>query len=299
MSDKKKLVLEEGSVRQFMKIAGLGKLSEGFIKKKVLKEGESSGRGRTFDPHGDDARHDNLNEETDESQDLDESEVTEEGTDLDEEIQEEGEVQEEAVGSIVAKGPGKAIESGKGMNGSGKKVSKKMQYESQSGLTPKGPGKAIESGKGLSASGKKPTKKIQYEATEEDGEQIAEGFGEEPTDDLGGGEEMAPAPDMGGEEAPPATGDLQGLVKAIADAISAHTGVSVSVEGGESDMGGGEEMPPPDMGGEEVPTEEEPPVPMQEGKRVQKKTSKVSKQQKDQLVDAITRNVLAKLSKKK
>lgn len=334
MADKKTQLLEEAAVRKFMKIAGTGKLSEDFLKKtKLLKEGESTGRGRIFDPHGDDPRHDNLNEEdvTEEGKDLEESdvkeesvkeegqEVAEEGKDLEEEVQEEGDVQEEAVGSIVSKGPGKAIESGKGMSGTGKKPTKKVQYEGQGSLTPKGPGKTIESGKGMSGAGKKPTKKVQYEAeVAEEGEQLQEMGGEE---ELGGepaGSELPPpeAP-MGGEGGV----DLQALVGAIAQAITQSTGVQVSVEGGEGDMGGEEELPPTDdLGGEGPPVEEEPPMQetgivsyktqdpkaarmpsgaMQEGKKVAgKQPAKVpaKKATKQELVEAITKKVLAKLS---
>lgn len=339
MADKKKELLGESAVRKFMKIAGTSRLSDDFVKK-VLKE-EASGRGKIFDPHGDDPRHENLNEEevTEEGKDLEEGEVTEEskevaeeGKDLEEEeVQEEGEVQEEAVGSIVSKGPGKAIESGKGMSGAGKKVSKKMQYENKGALTPKGPGKAIESGKGMSGAGKKPTKKMQYEAeVAEEGEQLQE-FAPPGAED-----EVAPEAPMG--DTPPTEEplggdggvDLQALVGAIAQAITQQTGVQVSVEGGEGDLGGEED--PAALGGEpavseEPPVDEEPPMqetgivgyktedpkakkmssgPMREGKKLTSKTptkvaaktttKTVAKDDKKDLVEAIANKVLMKLS---
>jgi hypothetical protein len=345
MADKKKTnLLEESAVRHFMKIAGTGKLANTFVKK-VLKE-EDSGRGKIFNPHGDDARHDNLNEEevTEEGKDLEESdvkeegqEVAEEGKDLEEEVQEEGEVQEEAVGSIVSKGPGKAIESGKGMSGTGKKPTKKVQYEAKGALTPKGPGKAIESGKGLNGTGKKPTKKVQYEEVQEEGDQLQE-FGGPP----GGEEELGSDPAMGGSELPePPMGgagegglDLQALLGAIAQAITQQTGVQVSVEGGEGEMGGEPEADlgaDPSLGGggeggEEAPPEEEPPMQetgivgyktedpkarkmtsgqMQEGKKPQGKVSAKAPanktpakklDDKQQLVETIANKVLEKLN---
>jgi len=83
---------------------------------------------------------------------------------------------------------------------------------------------------------------------------------EEEEEDMDLGAEELPPADLGGEEEadldmgpPEGEGevDVEGLVSAIADAIEAETGVSVSVEGGE-----GEEMgmePPADAPEEELP----------------------------------------------
>lgn len=348
MADNKKQLLDESSVRKFMKIAGNGKLANDFVKKGLLKE-EDSGRGRIFNPHGDDPRHDNLNEEdvTEEGQEStgtgkskvdlretdvqEESEVAEEGQDLEEEVQEEGEVQEEAVGSIVSKGPGKAIESGKGMSGSGKKVSKKMQYESAGGkgsLTPKGPGKEIAGGKGMSGAGKKPTKQVQYEGeVQEEGDQLQEMGGIGGDEEMGGGPPMGGDSPMGGEpdgdEPMGGGGDVTGLVQAIADAISQHTGVQVSVEGaGGPEVSGEEpatEAPPEDDGApmqqeagmvgykpEDPKARRMPSGAMQEAKKPaakapasKKAPAKTGKnEQMQQMVEAITNKVLSKLAVK-
>ena len=71
-------------------------------------------------------------------------------------------------------------------------------------------------------------------------------------------EEMPPEDDAGESVPEP---QVQDLVKAIADAITAQTGVAVEVEGSSGDMGG-EEIPPEDSemsaGDEEMPPEESP-----------------------------------------
>jgi len=66
-------------------------------------------------------------------------------------------------------------------------------------------------------------------------------------------EEPAAEPEMDMAEEPPAAGgDIAGLVKAIADAISAHTGVEVAVSGEEGEAGEEAEFEEP---GEEAEAE--------------------------------------------
>jgi len=79
----------------------------------------------------------------------------------------------------------------------------------------------------------------------------------EPAGDAGPGgmDDMPPAPPMGDEMGGPEMGgdvDLEGLVAAIAQAITTSTGVEVSVAGGAEPMGDemGGELPPPPMGDE-------------------------------------------------
>ena len=66
-------------------------------------------------------------------------------------------------------------------------------------------------------------------------------------------EELSAEPEMDMAEEPPAAGgDIAGLVKAIADAISAHTGVEVAVSGEEGEAGEEAEFEEP---GEEAEAE--------------------------------------------
>lgn len=101
--------------------------------------------------------------------------------------------------------------------------------------------------------------------------------GDDMGDDMGG--DLPPAPDAGLEEPPHAEPDgdegmgaggldVGGLVRAIVDAISAQTGVDISVDGGGDEMGAPEmgepalDEPAPDMGAPEMdgpgPDVEEP-----------------------------------------
>jgi len=142
----KKSLLEEGSVRQFMKLANLAPLSDGFINEKFVKE----------------------EEEIEENQDSSADDVTE---GADEEVT-EGVVDEEVTEGVVDEDVTDEV--------------------------------------------------VKEEFAEE------EEFGEE--------EAVLDAPlDAPAEEPPAAGGDIEGLVKAIADAISAHTGVEVAVSGDEAE----------------------------------------------------------------
>jgi len=93
---------------------------------------------------------------------------------------------------------------------------------------------------------------------------VTENLGEPDMDDEMGGD-MPPAPPMGDEGGMEGEVDLEGLVQAIAQAITTSTGVEVSVAGhAEPDgdeLGGG--MPP--MGGEEPPMDAAPPAEMPMG----------------------------------
>lgn len=80
------------------------------------------------------------------------------------------------------------------------------------------------------------------------------GMGDGDADDMGA---MPPAPEMGGAEG---GADIEGLVSAIAQAITAQTGVEVSVAGGGvgGDDMGMDDAPVDDMGG--MPPAEGPPM---------------------------------------
>lgn len=303
MADNKKL-LEEASVRKFMKIAGLGSRSDSFLKKKTLKE-ENRGE-RTMDPHDEDPRHENLKEDLEEEgQDLEEANDQTPDNDAHKLKRSAGsdsleEVAEEADGDETGK------------------------VQEMKGKLATGTGKEIAGGKGLSGAGKKPAK-LQYEELEEEGQELNEfdndqgmGDGEvEPSamdQDMGQGE-----PD--GDEGSP---DIAGLVRAIAAAIQAETGVEVSVEGGAGE-GEGEEMPggeedmlPPPNGEEgereleeygmydyksEDPNQKMPPP---KGQSLSHKDAQVSTSRqtregkkvdaKSKIVEAVTKNVLARLA---
>jgi hypothetical protein len=168
----KKSLLEEGSVRQFMKLANLTPLSDGFINEKFVKE---------------------------------EEEVVEEGAD---------EVVEERAYTAKEEDPDEDKRKGAEKRGAEGTLAKT-----------KGHGKVDY---------------VKEEIVDEDvtdevvREEFEEEFGEE--------EEVIDAPM---EEPPASGGDIEGLVKAIADAISAHTGVEVAVAGDE-------EAPAEEPGEEEV-----------------------------------------------
>jgi len=213
-----KKLLEESVIQRFMKIAGTSPLA-----KKFLKENDST-RGATFDPTGTDDRFDNLKES-------------------DDEVKEEG----------------------KHIDGSDKGLMKEEELE-QEGKDLEQEGKELEQ-EAKSLVGKKPTKvqggkdqKLTAAKTSTKNS-VKEGIGELPPDD-----EMGMEPEMGSEpqmepelEGPPSSGgsDVAGLVKAIADAISQHTGVQVDVEGAGVDSdSAGEGLPPPEGDGEGLPAPE-------------------------------------------
>ncbi len=80
-----------------MKIAGTGQLTKTFLKE------EASGRGATFNPHGDDDRFENL----DETADKDADDVKEEGLTEEAELEQEGQELEQEAKSLVGKKPTK------------------------------------------------------------------------------------------------------------------------------------------------------------------------------------------------
>lgn len=136
------------------------------------------------------------------------------------------------------------------------------------------------------------------------GEKRAQYVSEMPGEDeeLSGGD-MPPDPSAGelGDEMPPDEGEnmpapgTEGLVKDLVDAIMGAieqvSGVDISVSGGEegldSDLGGGEELPP-ELPGEEE--EELPPPPMAESKEIvdEEKEEVTEKKEVDENKEEVT-----------
>ena len=305
---KAEALLGESTIRQFGKLAGLSKqVTDKFVKGKLLKENDNSGRGATFDPTGTDSRFENLKESDD---------VTEENKDLEQE------------GKDLEQESKDLEQEGKHIDGSDKGLMKEEELEQE--------GKELEQ-EAKSLVGKKPTKikgggsdhKMKPAKTSSKNS-VKEGLGGlPPPDDEMGGPDLG-GDDMGGEpplDQPPAGGgDVAGLVKAIADAISAHTGVDVSVEGAgvpEDDLGGdpsldtapeGDSLPP--TGGDSLPGAEDEDDPLAENgivspkfedraargpsgtvaEQKRRQAAKNSQTTKDTLVAEITSKVMKKLS---
>jgi hypothetical protein len=212
----KKKMLTEGTVRSFMKLAKLDNLSSDFLQENYADSVEEA--------------------KVEESEELEEEDTLEEG---------------ESAGSNVD---------------SNRKGTKQNNHSGESGIA-SNQGKEPKSTPDGTVDHSHPDHKLKNTAASkksiDSGTSLAEGL-YEMEDELGGEEEMGVGgpPPMGepdGDEMPPAPGgggeDLEGLVRAIADAISQHTGVDVSVAGGDP-MGapdGEEGMPPvgdePEMGG--------------------------------------------------
>ena len=273
---KKTSLLEESTIRHFGKLAGLAKP----ITDKFLKENEST-RGATFDPTGTDERFDNLKEGDD---------VTEEGKDLEQEgkdLEQEGKDLEQEGLDLEQEG-------------------KELEQEAKS-LTAKKPTK-IKGGQGEQKL--KPAKTSSKNSVKEglDDLEVDDGSGMPPQDDGMGMEPEMEEPALGGG------GDVAGLVKAIADAISAHTGVQVDVEGAGVESGEEEGLPPPEgeepsglEGGDDSGPSLEDDEPLEETGIVSYKTEDPmakrqmgqvaeSKKRKDALVAEITKKVLSRLS---
>lgn len=266
MADKK--LLEEKAIRQFMKIAGTGALSDKFVKNSLKEE-----------------------------KDLEKADLDKNGS-----------------VSPYEKKRGTAIEKSMSLKEESEEDSEEELEEG--GLAGK---KRIASGTPLKGVGKPGKLQLEVEVPEDD--QLDE-FGHTAMDyeeevDLS---ETADDPAMGAEpdlgEEPPMGGttevDVSGLVKAIAAAIQGATGVSIEVEGQEEEEGDldteplDDESPMTDDSGL-APEDEEDPLAedavaklpsdrMQEGKKKVAVIKATKKTPKQEIVEAVTRNVIARLA---
>lgn len=328
MADNK--LLEEQAIRKFMKIAGTSGLSDTFVKtqKKNLKE-ENRGE-RTMDPHEEDPRHENLKEEEDvkEGEELEE-ELAEEGEVQEESKEDSGQSGKKRIASgTPLKGAGKPgklqyeakedsgqsgkkrIASGTPVKGAGKPG--KLQYEEKT-----------EDGEKLDEFGPP--------GSDGDDEEVELGAGGEqsPMGEPDMGSEMGAEPSTGMGDGGL---DISALVTAIAKAIETSTGVKIAVEGGagdgDGDMDDAEMEPPMDEPEGDVPPTDETEPQLEEdgmvgyksqdpavklpsgqvreskkgaqgGKQVAAKIASkqtAKKTPKEQIIEAVTKNVLAKLA---
>lgn len=265
-----KKLLEESTIRSFMKLANLQPLSEKFISEKYMSEEEHEEEHEEEDEEDDKKVHEELDEEV----------VEEEGQALEEEVVEEGDVTEEGKESEgrpstprpkvkgVAK-PGK-MHAAKNAPGDAKlKAMKQTHVHSDKPDT-------IEHNKKSNAPKKNNTQfDIVSESLEEEMDEEAEAPEAPEAPEMAAGDDMGSAGETGDHKE-----KMKGLIRDMLGKLSemgAEYGLNMEV----SDEGGGE-------GGEEAPPEGEAPPTGGEEEMQQKL---------DEMVEKLTKRVAARLVK--